>query len=84
MCTYFTLGVSAYRIRFYVLFSSTIIKKTFRIFRQSVYNESTRLKLKELKKLSGELEIDEPLFGVHSKGKLGRESEGKYLVFEIY
>jgi hypothetical protein len=40
----------------------------FRIFRQSIYNESP-LKLKELKKLSGELEIYEALFG--RKGRIG-------------
>lgn len=42
------------------------------------------LKLKELKKLSGELEIDEALFGGHRKGKRGWGSEGKNLVFGIY
>ena len=42
------------------------------------------LKLKELKKLSGELEIDEALFGGHRKGKRGWGSEGKSLVFGIY
>ena len=50
--------------------SLTTIEKTFRVFRQSIYNESL-LKLKELKKLSGELEIDEALFGGHRKGKRG-------------
>ena len=61
----------------------TTIEKTFRVFRQSIYNESL-LKLKELKKLSGELEIDEALFGGHRKGKRGWGSEGKSLVFGIY
>ena len=62
----------------------TTIEKTFRVFRQSIYNESL-LKLKELKKLSGELEIDEALlFGGHRKEKRGWESEGKNLVFGIY
>ena len=42
------------------------------------------LKLKELKRLSGELEIDEALFGGHRKGKRGWGSEGKNLVFGIY
>ena len=63
--------------------SLTTIEKTFRVFRQSIYNESL-LKLKELKKLSGELEIDEALFGGHRKGKRGWGSEGKNLVFGIY
>ena len=79
----FALGVPAYRIRFYVPLSLTTVEKTFRIFRQSIYNESL-LKLKELKKLFGELEIDEALFGGHRKGKRGWGSEGKNLVFGIY
>jgi transposase len=48
----------------------TTIERTFRIFRQSIYNESLQ-KLKELKKLSGEIEMDEALFGGHRKGKRG-------------
>ena len=79
----FALGVPAYRIRFYVPLSLSTIEKTFRVFRQSIYNESL-LRLKELKKLSGELEIDEALFGGHRKGKRGWGSEGKNLVFGIY
>jgi len=79
----FALGVPAYRIRFYVPLSLTTIEKTFRIFRKSIYNESL-LRLKELKKLSGELEIDEALCGGHRKGKRGWGSEGKNLVFGIY
>jgi transposase len=79
----FALEVPAYRIRFYVPLSLATIEETFRMFRQSIYNESL-LKLKELKKLSGELEIDEALFGGHRKGKRGWGSEGKNLVFGIY
>ena len=63
--------------------SLTTIEKTFRVFRQSIYNESL-LKLKELKKLSGELEIDQALIGRHRKGNGGWGSEGKSLVFGIY
>jgi transposase len=59
------------------------IERTFRIFRQSIYNESLQ-KLKELKKLYGEIEIDEALFGGHRKGKRGWGAEGKSLVFGIY
>jgi transposase len=63
----------------------TTIEKTFRVFRQSIYNNKSLLKLKELiKRLSGELEIDdEALFGGHRKGKRGWGSEGKNL-FGIY
>ncbi|HYA82916.1 MAG TPA: hypothetical protein VEH06_05630 [Candidatus Bathyarchaeia archaeon] len=75
----YALGVPAYRIRFYLSISLTTIERTFRIFRQSIYNESLQ-KLKELKKLSGEIEMDEPLFGGHTKGKRGWGAEGKSLV----
>ena len=54
----YALGVPAYGIRFYVRLNLTTIEKTFRIFTQSIYNESL-LELKELKKLLEELEIDE-------------------------
>jgi transposase len=41
--------------------------------------------LKELKKLSGGIEIDEALFGGHRKvSKRGWGAEGKTLVFGIY
>ena len=60
------------------------IERSFRIFRQSIYDESLQ-KLKELKKLSGEIKIDEALFGGHRKGsKRGWGAEGKTLVFGIY
>jgi transposase len=60
----YALGVPAYRIRFYLSISLTTIERTFRIFRQSIYIESLQ-KLKELKKLSEEIEMDEALFGGH-------------------
>ncbi|HXX97472.1 MAG TPA: hypothetical protein VEL11_10200 [Candidatus Bathyarchaeia archaeon] len=41
-------------------------------------------KLKELKKLSGEIEMDEALFGGDRKGKRGWGAERKSLVFGIY
>ena len=79
----FALRSTCIQDRFYVPLSLTTIEKTFRVFRQSIYNQSL-LKLKELKKLSGELEIDEALFGGHRKGKRGWEYKGKNLVFGIY
>lgn len=79
----FALGVPAYRIRWYVSVSLATIERTFRVLRQSIYDESQQ-KLKELK-LSGEIEIDEALFGGHRKGsKRGWGAEGKTLVFGIY
>jgi hypothetical protein len=46
----FTLGIPAYRIRFYVPLSLTPIERTFKIFRHSIYNESLQ-KLKDLKEV---------------------------------
>jgi hypothetical protein len=69
--------ILAYRIRFYVPLSLATIERSFRIFRQSIYYESLQ-KLKELKKLSGEIEIDEALFGGYRKGsKRSWGAEGK-------
>ena len=79
----FALGVQAYRIRWYVSVSLATIERAFRVLRRSIYDESLQ-KLKELK-LSGEIEIDEALFGGHRKGsKRGWGAEGKTLVFGIY
>jgi hypothetical protein len=48
---------------------SKSLRAPFRVLRQSIYDESLQ-KLKELK-LSGEIEIDEALFGGHREGKRG-------------
>ena len=79
----YALGVPAYRIRFYVPVSLATIERTFRVFRQSIYDRITT-EIKGIKKLSGEIEIDEALFGGHRKGKRGWGAEGKSLVFVIY
>ena len=63
----YALGVPAPRIRFYVPLHLATIERTFRVFRQSIYNESLQ-KLKS-EEVSGEIEIDEALFGGHRKGK---------------
>jgi transposase len=78
----FVLGVPAYRIRFYVPISLATIQRTFRVFREAIYDESLG-ELKELR-LSGELELDEALFGGHRKGKRGWGAEGKTMVFGVY
>ena len=80
----FVLGVPAYRIRWYVSINLATIERTFRIFRQAIY-DSLILEIQNLK-LSGEIEIDEALFGGHHKGgKRGWGSiEHKNLVFGIY
>jgi transposase len=76
------LGVPAYRIRFYVHINLATIERTFRVFRLAIYNASLQ-ELKELK-LSGNIEMDEVLFGGHRKGKRGWGAEGKTMVFGIY
>lgn len=75
----FSLGVPAYRIRFYVEISLKTIEHVFRIFREAIYDASMA-KLR----LSGKLELDEAMFGGHRKGKRGWGAEGKTLVFGIY
>lgn len=61
----FTLGVPAYRIRFYVPISLDTIERTLRIFRQAIY-DSLFDEIRNLK-LSGKIEIDEALFGGHTQ-----------------
>lgn len=62
----FVLGVPAYRIRWFVSISLSTIERVFRIFRQVIYDSMTREI--QTRKLSGELEIDEALFGGHKRG----------------
>lgn len=79
----FVLGVPAYRIRWYVPVSLATIERVFRIFRQAIY-DSLLCELQEIK-LSGQIELDEALFGGRRKGgKRGWGAEGKTLVFGIY
>lgn len=78
----FALGVPAYRTRFYIPVNLRTVERTFRIFRQVIYDSSFD-ELEELK-LSGRLEIDEALFGGYRSGKRGWGAEGKTLVFGIY
>lgn len=78
----FALGVPAYRTRFYVHISLATVERTFRIFRQAIYDSSLD-ELNQLK-MSGRFEMDEALFGGHRKGKRGWGAEGKAMVFGIY
>ena len=48
--------------------------------REAIYDAS----LQEMDALSGELELDETLFGGRRKGKRGWGAEGKKLVFGMY
>lgn len=77
----FVLGVPAYRIRSQLALSLKTIQRIFRLIRQSIYDQAEQ----ELRKLSGELEMDETTFGGRRKGgKRGWGAEGKHIVFGIY
>lgn len=80
----FVLGVPAYRIRWFVSISLATIERVFRIFRQAIYD--SLVEAIQTMKLSGQIEIDEALFGGRRKGgKRGWGSiEHKNLVFGIY
>ena len=77
---YFCLGVPAYRLRFQVLYDRKTIQRWFRFFREAIYNHH----FKELSELSGEIEMDETMFGGHRPGKRGWGAAGKHIVFGIY
>ena len=62
----FTLSVPGYRTRFYVPISLKTIERTFKIFRQAIY-DSLLHEIRNLK-LSGKIEIDEALFGGCKRG----------------
>lgn len=76
----FTLGVPAYRARRYSRASLKTMHRIYRLFREALYTES----LLELGTLSGQIEIDEALFGGRRKGKRGWGADGKILVFGLY
>ena len=78
----FVLGVPAYRVRWYVPISLATVERTFRIFRSALYDRS--LEELEALRLSGELELDEAIFGGHRRGKRGWGAHGKHVVFGIY
>lgn len=76
----FILGVPAFRIVKELNISKKAIERFFRLIRKVIYIHS----LIELKQLSGELEIDETMFGGRKPGKRGWGAEGKQIVFGIY
>lgn len=76
---YFSLGVPAYRLRFQVPSKPTILR-WFRTLREVIYQDS----IKDLKLLSGEIEMDETMFGGKRPGKRGWGASGKNIVFGIY
>lgn len=77
---YFVLGVPSYRLRFEAPVGIKTIQRVFMIIRKVIYQDS----LKELRQLSGKLEMDETMFGGRRPGKRGWGAEGKVIVFDIY
>ena len=80
MIEYFCLGVPAYRLRFQVPYSQLTIQRCFRMFRETIYWNL----IKDLQPLSGEIEMDETMFGGRRAGKRGWGASGKNIVFGIY
>jgi len=56
------------------------IQRWFRILREAIYEQE----LKELAALSGQIEMDETMFGGKVPGKRGWGAAGKHMVFGIY
>lgn len=79
---YFALGLPVYRIRFRIPYTRKTIERFFRIIRHAIYIDT--LKKEQNNKLSGNLEIDETMFGGKRKGKRGWGAKGKHIVFGIY
>ncbi|KPL20051.1 MAG: hypothetical protein AMJ92_00835 [candidate division Zixibacteria bacterium SM23_81] len=80
MVEYFCLGVPAYRLRFQVPLNQKTIERWFRILREAVYDQQ----IQQLSELSGEIEMDETMFGGYRPGKRGWAASGKHIVFGIY
>lgn len=76
----FVMGVPAFRIAKQSSISRSTIQRIFRLFRQCIYDNS----LSELQQLSGQVELDETVFGGRRKGKRGWGAAGKHVVFGIY
>ena len=78
----FTLGVSGYRMNKYPESSLKRIYKVFTVIREAIYYETT-LELKEAN-ISGEIEMDETMFGGKRSGKRGWGGSAKHMIFGIY
>lgn len=76
----FVLGIPAHRAAKNLNLSIDTVTRLFLKIRQAIYEAS----LQELRKLSGELELDETMFGGKRKGKRGWGAKGKHIVFGIY
>ena len=77
---YFCLSVPAYRLRFQVPYSQPTIQRWFRVLREAIY----QMTITELTPLSGEIEMDETMFGGRRPGKRRWGVLGKNIVFGIY
>ena len=77
---FFCLGVPSYRLRFQVPLDRKTIQRWFCILREAIYTHT----LKELSELSGQIEMDETMFGGKIPGKRGWGAAGKHMVFGIY
>ena len=77
---FFCLGVPAYRLRFQVPLNIKTVHRWFRILRETIYNQEVG----KLLALSGEIEMDETMFGGRQPGKRGWGASGKHIVFGIY
>lgn len=75
----FSLGVPAYRMRFHVDINLDTVERTFKVFREAIYDSAVTDLV-----LSGKLELDEAMFGGHRAGKRGWGAENKTVVFGIY
>ena len=78
----FVMGVPVYRISRVDKISRYGIGRLFKRFREAIYDKAEK-ELRELV-LSGELELDEAMFGGHGNGKRGWGAEGKHIVFGMY
>lgn len=77
---YFCLGVPGYRLRYQVNLNIKTVQRWFLVLRQVIYLQA----VKELRPLSGKLEMDETMFGGKKPGKRGWGTTGKIMVFGIY
>ena len=50
------------------------------VYRETIYHDN----IKDLKPLSGEIEMDETMFGGRRSGRCGWGATGKNIVFSIY
>ena len=77
---FFCLGVPAYRLRFQVPLNLKTIQRWFQILREVIYENQ----IQAFTELSGEIEMDETMFGGRRPGKRGWGAAGKHMVFGIF